>query len=331
VIVAVILPLLDVVLVALVAYATAAVIFGLGAWRAGTLARRGAPRACANRAPPAIAAPTTIAFLGDVQRGIREVAGPVVLALARERVSLLVSSGDLSSHGEAPYHGVVGAAFDRAGLAVPLLVAPGNHDVEPSGQHDPAPGRRLFEAVFGPRRWTARVGPLLVVGVDDGVDPLDADLWPWMNDALAAHEGPWLFVGHRPQRSMLEAGTPAGERLEPLMAVFAKRPPVVAISGHLSRDAEAVVDGVRYVVNAEGGDVDGGTWLAPPTFRLLLADVDAAGGVSLRRMNLARRTSWRAALDQFLVRLWSDGRRLPGALVAAPGRSLLRLVGCRIP
>jgi hypothetical protein len=317
--------------VLVVAYATAAVLFGLGAARAAALARRGAPRACANRAPPTVAAPTTIAFLGDVQRGIREVAGPVVEALEKERVSLLVSSGDLSSHGESPYHGVVGAAFDRAGLAVPLLVAPGNHDVEPSGRHDPAPGRQLFEDVFGPRRWTARVGPLLVVGIDDGVDPIDVDLIPWLAGVVAAHAGPWLLVGHRPPRSMLEPGTPVGRSLEPLMAAFARRPPAIVISGHLARDAEAVVDGVRYVVNAEGGDVAGGAWLAPPTFRLLLADVDAAGGVSLRRVSLARRTSWRTTGDQLLVRLWSDGRRLPGSLVAAPGLLLLRLFGCRVP
>src|SRR5262245_16045046 len=192
----------------MVAYAVVALLFAAGLLRAAALSRRGPPRVVSNRSPPTIAAPATIAFLGDVQRGIREVAGPVVEAVARERAGMLVSSGDLASHGEAPYHGVVGAAFDRAGLSVPLLVAPGNHDVERSGKHDPAPGRALFEDRLGPRRWTAAVGPLLIVGVDHAVNPVDADLWPWLDATVEAHRGPWLLVVHRPPRRMFHPSHP---------------------------------------------------------------------------------------------------------------------------
>lgn len=314
------------VVAALVAYAAAAAFYGVALLRARALARRGAPRTTANRAPPTLAAPARIAFLGDVQRGLREVAGPVVEAVRREGAALLVSSGDLASHGEAPYHGLVGAAFDRAGLAVPLLVAPGNHDLERSGHAAGDEGRRLFEAVVGPRRFTARVGPLLVVGVDDGVHPLDADLWTWVGDVVTAHAGPWLYVGHRPPRRMLEPGCPPGARCAGLLEVFARRPPVLAVSGHLERDVEAVVDGVRYVVNAEGGDVAGGAWFAPPTFHLRVADVDAAGQVTLRRLELRRKTSLRTTLDQLLVRAWSSGRRFPALVFAAPARAAVGLL-----
>ena len=314
------------VLVAVVAYVATAAVFAAGLLRARALARRGPPRATANRAPPTLPAPARIAFLGDVQRGLREVAGPVVDAVRAEGAGLLVSSGDLASHGEAPYHGLVGAAFDRAGLAVPLLVAPGNHDLERSGHADGAAGRAAFEALVGPRRFTARVGPLLVVGVDDAIHPLDADLWTWVAGVVDAHAGPWLLVGHRPPRRMLEPGCPPSERCAPLFALCARRPPVLVMSGHLEHDAEAVVDGVRWVVNAEGGDVAGGAWLAPPTFHLRVADVDAAGGVTLRRLELRRRTSFRTTLDQLLVRAWSSGRRFPALLFAAPARLLVRLL-----
>jgi len=311
--------------VAVGAYVATACVFGLALVRARALARRGPPRATANRAPPTLSAPTRIAFLGDVQRGLREVAGPVVAALRAEGATLLVSSGDLASHGEAPYHGLVGAAFDRAGLDVPLLVAPGNHDVERSGHAAGDEGRARFEALVGPRRFTARVGPLLVVGVDDGLDPLDADVWSWVGERVAAHDGPWVYVGHRPPRRMLEPGFPPAPRCAELLAVFARRPPVLAVSGHLAHDAEAVVDGVRYVVNAEGGDVAGGAWFAPPTFHLRVADVDAAGRVTLRRLALRRRTSVATTLDQLLVRAWSSGRRFPALLFAAPARALVRV------
>jgi hypothetical protein len=311
-------------LAAIVAYALVALVFAAGLARAHALARRGPPRRFANGAPPTLSAPTRVAFLGDVQRGLREIAGPVVDALVAEGAALLVSSGDLASHGEAPYHGLVGAAFDRAGLAVPLLVAPGNHDVEPSGHGDPAPGRALFERMLGPRRWTARIGVLLLVGVDDAVAPLDDDLWAWVGRVVDAHAGPWLFVGHRPPRRMLEPGCPPAADRAPLFALFARRPPVFAISGHLARDVEATVDGVAYVVNAEGGDVAGGAWRAPPTFHLRIADVGADGQVTLRRLALRRRLSLATSLDQILVRAWSSGRRFPGLLFAFPARALVR-------
>jgi hypothetical protein len=311
----------------LVAYAALALAFAAGLLRARALARRGAPRATANRAPPSIEAPARVAFLGDVQRGIREVARPVVAAVRAEGVALVVSSGDLASHGEAPYHGVVGAAFDRAGLDAPLLIAPGNHDLEPSGLSDPAAGRARFEEAFGPRRWTARVGPLLLVGVDDAVLPLDADLWTWIEARVDEHAGPWMYVGHRPPRRMLVEGTPFLPGREALAALLVRRPPAAVVSGHLAKDAEAVVDGVRYVVNAEGGDVSGGAWFAPPSFHLRVADVDADGGVSWRRLTLARRTSWATALDQLAVRAWSSGRHWPALLFSGPARLALRALG----
>lgn len=314
-------------LVAVVAYGVTALLFAAGQWRATVLARRGAPRATANREPPSVAAPARVVFLGDVQRGVREVAGPVVDVVRAEGASLLVSGGDLASHGEAPYHGIVGAAFDRAGLAVPFLVVPGNHDLEPSGRDtDLAAGRALFERVVGPRRWTAHVGRLLLVGTDDAVGAVEDAELDWLERVVGAHDGPWVHVAHRPPRRMLEPGAPWGRGRERLASLFAAKPPVLAVSGHLERDAEAVADGVRFVVNAEGGDVSGGRWRAPPGFRVVVADVSAEGAVTLRRLDLRRRLSLATALDQLLVRLWADGRRFPGLLFAAPARALAALL-----
>lgn len=314
-------------LAAAAAYAATAAVFAVGLARAHALARRGGAGTSSNAAPPALAAPARIAFLGDVQRGLREVAGPVADAVRREGAALLVSSGDLASHGEAPYHGLVGAAFRRAGLGVPLLVAPGNHDLEPSGHGDVAPGRAAFERAFGPRRFVVRVGPLLVVGGEDAVNPLEPDLWAWVAAAVDAHDGPWMWVGHRPPRDHGKPGAPWSARCAGLEALVRRRPPVAVVSGHLARDAEAVLDGVLHIVNAEGGDVDGGAWFAPPSFHLRVADVDAAGHVTWRRLTLRRATSLATTLDQLLVRAWSSGRRWPARLFAAPARAWRRLRG----
>lgn len=303
----------------------ASLLFGWGRRRASALADRGAARTAANARPPTIAAPATLAFLGDVQKGIRAVAGPVVEAIAHERVAFLVSSGDLASHGEAPYHGIVGRAFDRAGLSVPLLVAPGNHDLQPSGVRDPAPGRRMFERLYGPRTWVATVGPLRVIGCDNGGAWIDDPQVDWLERELASHpSAPYLLVLHRPPLNLLEDGYPPDGNTVRLRALLAARPPQCVISGHLERDAEKVVDGVRYVVNAEGGDVSGDPWRGPRSFRLLLVDVASDGVVSLRRIELPRRRDPAVALDQFAVRLWSDSRRGIGRPLGWIGDRLLR-------
>ncbi len=314
---------------ALLAGSTALVVtcalFGWGRRRATVLAAYGGARTAANARPPSIESPATIAFLGDVQKGIRVVARPVVAALAREQARFLVSSGDLASHGEAPYHGIVGRAFDRAGLSIPFLVAVGNHDVQPSRVRDPLPGRRLFEAVWGPRNWVATVGPLVILGCDNGGEWLDDGQHDWMERELGARpDRPWLLVMHRSPRHPLKDGHPAEGGTDRLFALFRRRPPVCVVSGHLEHDADVVIDGVRYVVNADGGDVSGSPMRGPTSFRLLLADVDAVGRVSLRRIELPRRRDRSVALDQFAVRLWSDSRHGIGWLLGRVGDVLVR-------
>jgi len=285
-------------------------------------------RTAANRDPPHVQAPATIAFLGDVQKGVRAVAHPVVQALARERAAFLVSSGDLASHGEAAYHGIVSRAFKRAGLSIPFLVAAGNHDVQPSGVRDSAPGRRLFESLYGPRTWVASVGPLLVIGCDNGGAWLDDGQLDRIERELEVRpDAPWLLVIHRPPRNLLLPDAPPDGGSGRLLALLARRAPEAVVSGHLERDAEAVVDGVRYVVNADGGDTSGDSLRAPATFRLLLVDVAVDGSVSLRRLELARRADRSVALDQLAVRLWADSRHGVRRVFALIGDALWRPLG----
>jgi len=301
--------------------------------RAGAALGRGAPcSAYANPNPPSTdAGGVRLAFLGDVQRGIRDVAGPLAEALVREDVRLLVSSGDLHSHGEAPYYGVVARAFEEAGLKVPMLVVPGNHDVEPGGVRDAAPGRRLFETAVGPRRFALRIGPLWLAGLDDASGPLDPEDVAWLEAGLARHQGPWLLVCHKPPRRVDAPGAPTIAGADGLVALLERRPPEAVVSGHLREDADATVRGVRYLVNVQGGDFEKKRWFAPPHFRIVLADVDAAGRIAFRPVTLRRRSSSRTAWRQFCVRAWAEGRKGIGRVLAAPGAALLALADLARP
>jgi hypothetical protein len=95
------------------------------------------------------------------------------------------------------------------------------------------------------------------------------------------------------------------------------------VSGHLHAFSDRVVDGVRYVVNAHGGDVHG---LDPGlrAFDLFEVRVHPDGRVETERHPVARRRDWRAVWDQLCVRAWCDRRRPLGRVLALPGALLLR-------
>ena len=271
-----------------------------------------------------------LAFLGDLQRGVADVARPLARILREQDVDLMVSSGDFASHGEAPYYGVVLAALARAGLDRPVRVVPGNHDLWPRRSKDDRIGGALFEARFGPRHWALRAGPVLVVGLDNGAHWLIDDQLPWLAGVLDAHAGvPWILVCHRPVFLFGRPGAPVDADLEHLAALLRTRPPTLAVSGHLHDYHDEVVDGVRHVVNAHGGDVHG-LALSREDFELLHVRITPEG-MTVEPQRYARAHDARASLDQLAVRFWSDRRKVWGAVLAWPVGLLLRALGRDVP
>jgi 3',5'-cyclic AMP phosphodiesterase CpdA len=300
--------------------------------RAQRLATRAAPP-CFGRTvdlPPG-STEARLAFLGDLQRGVVDTVGPVAEALSAARADLLVSSGDFVSHGEAPYYGVLLAAFERARVPVPVRVVPGNHDLLPRRSKDDRIGGELFERHFGRRRWAERVGPVLLVGLDVGADWLLDGQMAWMREVLEAHAGlPWILVCHRPPFHFDLPGAPPFADLTQLPAALQARPPLLVVSGHLHDYRDETVRGVRYVVNAHGGDVHG-LGLRRGDFELLHVTVRAGGGLEVEPRRYRRRLSWRAAFDQACVRLWAERRRPLGAVLSAPVHLVLRVLGRHVP
>jgi hypothetical protein len=314
---------MEVALAVLVAWVILSAAIEAAAWRAERLGRRAAP-AC-FRAPPVTGAPARIAFVGDMQRGVAGVARPLAQALRERTPSLLVSSGDLVAHGEAPYYGIVLDAFDRAGVETPVRAVPGNHDLYPRGVRDAGLGGGLFERRLGPRRWAERVGPVLVVGIDDAVAPWPKDAHAWLASTLDAHpEVPWIAVCHRPPRNVDEADARAEPDLAELVRLLESRPPLLVVCGHKHESIEREVAGVLYVVNARGGDL-------PGPLELLHVEVDASGAARREVTRHARRLSLRVLFHQACVRLWSLRRRPSGLLLSAPAALLLSLLRLRAP
>ena len=308
------------------------VLMNWGALRAQALSRREAPDCFRPETHPPFDGDTIhLGFLGDLQRGVVDVPGPLARAARDDGVDLLVSSGDFVSHGEAPYYGILVAAFERAGLTTPMRVVPGNHDLWPRRSKDDDLGGVLFEERFGPRHWAVRAGPLLVVGIDTGADwALEAQM-PWLEQTLAAHpDTPWICVSHRAPYVFDHAEHPIREDFGCLMPLLATRPPALFISGHLHAYHDETIDGVRYIVNAHGGDVHG-LALRREDFELLHVIGKADGTLEVEPRPYTRAHSHATALDQLAVRFWSDRRKPWGAVLAWPVGALLALVGKSVP
>jgi predicted phosphodiesterase len=303
-----------------------------GAARSAALGRGEAP-ACfdPNTHPAGTGDSIHVAFLGDLQRGVVEVPGPLARIARDKSVDLIVSSGDFVSHGEAPYYGLLLAAFARAGGKTPIRVVPGNHDLWPRRSKDDDIGGALFEEHFGPRHWHLRAGPVLIVGIDTGADwQMEAQL-PWMRTLLADNPNtPWICVSHRAPYDFDNPERPLREDLRDLAAFVDQHPPQLFISGHLHAYHDEVVNGVRYIVNAHGGDVHG-LALRREDFELLHVRMDAASGLRAEPAPYERKRSLATAVDQLAVRMWSDRRKPLGAVLAWPAGIVLRMIGRYIP
>lgn len=302
------------------------------ATRAATLAAREAPPCF--RAPPGAPAsgqPLRLAFFGDLQKGVTDVVDPLAKALRAEGAHLLVCSGDFVSHGEAPYYGIVLDAFARADVRTPVRVVPGNHDLYPRRSKDDRIGGPLFEGHFGPRQWVLDLGPLRLVGVDTGADWTIKKQLPQIERALEAQGGaPWVAVTHRPPFQFDDEPATLYPDLGPLAAFFETHRPALVVAGHLHQFKDVVVNHVRYIVNAHGGDVAGDT-LRRRNFELVFLDVAADGSFETRIEQYARRTSLRALRHKLYVRMWADRRKRIGRVLAAPAAILWKLFGWYVP
>ncbi|MFN0058290.1 MAG: metallophosphoesterase family protein [Planctomycetota bacterium] len=285
----------------------------VGARLAESIGARSSSPAFVNRSPPKFpTAPIRVCFLADVQRGLAGVVRPLARELDDSNIELLISSGDLVSHGEAPYYGLVFGAFDRAKLTIPTLVVPGNHDVQPDCQQAYEPGRRLFERAIGPRWWSTTVGEVLILGIDNSLAPICAEQLEWLRLELAVHPiAPYVLVCHRPP---LDLDRPASRLTDDpaLIALLEYRVPCAVICGHAHADRDVTVRGVRYLCNAQGGDLGhDDREFGPSDFWVILADIRVGGVIDFHRRAIERDSVLQIYFESFCVRMWIERRARP--------------------
>ena len=102
------------------------------------------------------------------------------------------------------------------------------------------------------------------------------------------------------------------------------------VSGHMHTYHDQTVNGVRYIVNAHGGDVHG-LALRREDFELLHVQVGPGDEWQVEARPYGRRRSWAVARDQLAVRMWYDRRRPLPYLLGWPAALFLKLIGKYVP
>ena len=271
-----------------------------------------------------------LAFLGDLQRGVVDVPRGLARALGESPADYVISSGDLASHGEAPWFGLVHEALERADVPAPLLVVPGNHDLFPSRCRDDRIGGPVFQRFHGSRSWCHDLGPVLVVGLDTGTMWRAGLEWDAAEAWLDRHpDKAWILVTHRPPWRLDEIARRPYDDLGTLPALWAKRPPALYVCGHLHKTLDETIDGVRYIVNAQGGHRPKGS--DSGTFQLLRVTAGQGGRLDVRFDEHPCERDGRILWLRFVLRV-ADARRRPWvAALCAPAHLPLRALGWAAP
>lgn len=169
----------------------------------------------------------------------------VVAQLRGVRAEAVLVTGDIADHGEP------GEYRRAAGLlrhSAPVLTCPGNHDVRETFREillgEPASAAPVNTAV--------EVSGVLVVTGDSTIPGqsagyLEDATLAWLDETLAAHDGPALVAFHHPP---LEVGVPPVDAIrqtgeDRLAAVLARHPHVAALlCGHVHTGAATTFAGV---------------------------------------------------------------------------------------
>jgi 3',5'-cyclic AMP phosphodiesterase CpdA len=122
--------------------------------------------------------PFRFIVLGDIQSGFKNLTKllhPDVGAPPQ----FILQTGDLVSHADAGHYKIVLDELEKADLQVPLLVVPGNHDVEG--------GEYLFHTYFGSRQYYFFWHQSLFIIMDNSLGPPYTSQIKWLKKVLREH------------------------------------------------------------------------------------------------------------------------------------------------
>jgi 3',5'-cyclic AMP phosphodiesterase CpdA len=189
--------------------------------------------------------------LGDVQEGFSNLHGLLKKAIDGD-CRLIIQTGDLVSTADEAHYRLNLIELKRAVRGLPVIIAPGNHDIRKNG-------RKLFERFIGARYQSFVLDSSYFIILDNALNPPNKKQILWLKKTLeASSEMTHIFVFlHRPIISW--PGGPS-ERLTKkhaeVLQLLRQYPVDAVFTGHWHGYHSEQRDGIRFVVNGQGGDFD---------------------------------------------------------------------------
>lgn len=218
-----------------------------------------------------------VAVLGDSQKGLANLAN-LLRTVKKEGVEFVLQTGDLVSNNDEGHYRLVALALSRAGLGVPFVAVPGNHDVKGS------PDR--FRRELGDLERSFRVGEISFATIDNasGAPPDPARLKEAA--VLAMHVPPFDAEG-RVQKGY-----------EPFLAWLEKSRVQYLLCGHVHGYFKKRVGRTTVLVNGVGGDYD--RWQLDQKVYATILEVDGAT-VTDRAIELPPEHGLRSNLEHLAI------------------------------
>ena len=237
--------------------AGALLLLGLAVCGAVNLAVGGRPMPARVRNDQPLSDPGTrfrVAVLGDSQKGLANLSN-LLRRVKEEKVDLILHTGDLVSTNDEGHYRLVALYLERAGLDVPMIVVPGNHDLKGSPER--------FRREFGPLEVSFVRGNVAVVTLDNSSGrPPELKLPPGTDVVLAMHVPPFDVAG-KPIASYA-----------PFLEGLAKSRVRVLLSGHVHDYVRKEIGRTVAIANGVGGDYE--SWQLKQKVYATILEIDGA-------------------------------------------------------
>jgi hypothetical protein len=170
--------------------------------------------------------------------------------LRETKPGFAISIGDLASHATTGSYRKLRKLLGQ--IPVPLVVAPGNHDLFDHTVYNAAHFHALFGADNGSFQW----GPVKVIVLNNAWGSIADEQFTWLEKTLATSSPCTLVFCHKPpfdSREHTFYGMEERPHAEKLHELFRLYKVSAVFSGHIHTLQRSEKDGVTYVVSGGGG------------------------------------------------------------------------------
>jgi predicted phosphodiesterase len=198
-----------------------------------------------------------VAVLGDSQKGLANLS-TLLRRVKEEKVDLILHTGDLVSTNDEGHYRLVALYLERAGIEVPMVVVPGNHDLKGDSER--------FRREIGPLEVSFTRGKVTFLTVDNSSGkPREMKPVPAGDLVLAMHVPPFDVSG----KPLPAYG--------PFLEWLGKSRVKVLLSGHIHDYVRKELGGTLAIANGVGGDYE--SWQLKQKVYATILEID---GTSIR-------------------------------------------------